>query len=153
MRLKSVARRRRHERCGSRWSRPPIEELFGPLDRQDAVLPKLVEPELVDLTRVVQAIEVDVKQRQTSATVLLHQRERRAADVFRLNTQPLGQAAHQRGLPCSEIADQQEHRSRLERRCELAAHVSGLVLGVRRDRHASTIRKPIAPPPASCAKP
>ena len=41
----------------------------------------LVEPEIVDLARIVQAVQIDVKQRQPSAAVFLNQRERRAADL------------------------------------------------------------------------
>src|SRR5262249_58709077 len=56
-------------------------QFFRPLNRQHAVSGDLVEPEIVDLAGIVQAIEVDVEQRQPSAAIFLHDRERWAADV------------------------------------------------------------------------
>src|SRR5215475_6879845 len=56
-------------------------QLLRPLDRQHAALRDLVEPEIVELARIVQPIQVDVKQRQPAAAVFLNERECRAAHL------------------------------------------------------------------------
>ena len=71
----------------------------------------LVQPQVVDLARIVQAIEIDVEQRQPAAAVFLDQRERRAADLVAARRRAFGQAAHERRLPRSEVAVQQDDRA------------------------------------------
>ena len=83
-------------------------QLLRPLDRQYAALSQFLQPKLVDLARIIEAIEVDVNQRHASATVLLHQRERRAADVFGRDAKAFSEPANEGRLPCSQVANQQE---------------------------------------------
>jgi hypothetical protein len=45
-----------------------------------------------------------VVERESSAAILVDKREGRAAHFFRIDTQPLGQAANERRLPRAEIS-------------------------------------------------
>ena len=92
--------------------------------------PSLVQPEVVDLARIVEAIEIDVKQRQPAAAIFLDQRERRAADVVADDAEAFGEAADERRLPGAEIAGQQHDRLGVERAAELASDRGGFGFGM-----------------------
>src|SRR5215470_4335197 len=76
-----------------------------------------------------------MNQRQASTAVLLHQRERRAADLFGADAETLREPAYERGLSSAQVADQEQHGPRRERRGELASDIGGFVLRMRGDRH------------------
>ena len=108
-----------------------VREPIRPLDRQDAVSDAhLVEPQILG-RRAIQAIEIDVVQREPAAAILVDQRERRAADLAGIDAQALGQAADERGLACAKIPGQQQH-------------VAGLA-----GRRPALWRPPRSPPPIS----
>jgi len=83
-----------------------MRQAVGPLDGQDAAM-KFFEPEIVG-RRPFEAIKIGVIERQPS-WVFMHERERRAADVIRIDAEPLSQSADERGLPRSEVSGQQEN--------------------------------------------
>src|SRR6187549_347686 len=88
-------------------TRKSVRKAIRPLDGQDAVgHAQLVEPQIVG-RRAIQAIEVDVIKGKPAAAVLVNQGEGRAADFQRVDTQTLGQAADEGGLPRSQIARQE----------------------------------------------
>src|SRR5215831_3416837 len=63
--------------------RDRARQLLRPLDRQHALHPELFQTKIVDLSRVVETVQVDVNERDAPTTILLHQRERRAAYFVR----------------------------------------------------------------------
>jgi hypothetical protein len=85
-----------------------VRQLVGPLDRDHRSIPKLLEAEFVDFSRIVQAIEIDVQQRYSPAPVLLNQRESRAADVSRRRAKTFREAAHEGRFAGPEIAEQKD---------------------------------------------
>src|SRR5262249_5971527 len=99
-------------------------QLPGPFDRQHALHTELLEAQIVDLARVVEPVKIDVDERDPAAAVLLHQRERRAAHLFGRDAEALGQSAHERGLPCTEIADEQHDGAWLEALTQAGADVA-----------------------------
>src|SRR5437667_11293405 len=82
-------------------------QLVGPLDCHDTISPELIQPEIVDLARIVKAIKVHVEKRQPAATVFLDQRERRAADLVWRDAKALRESADECRLPSAQIADEQ----------------------------------------------
>src|SRR6185436_10206875 len=113
-------------------------QLLRPLDRQHAAGGNLVEAEISDLARIVESIQIDVIQRQPAAAVFLHQRERRAADLFARNAEALGQPLHERGLAGTEIAVQQHDVPSRQLVGEFAAGSNGV--GFPGARHRSHSR-------------
>ena len=96
------------------------EQLLNPVapldDGHAGPVDELLEAEVVQFLDPVEAIDVDVRDRQT-ARVLLHQRERRARDRTR-DTEPTGDALRERGLAGSEVADQYDDVTGFEVRGE-----------------------------------
>ena len=99
-------------------------QLLRPLDRQHALDPELFQAKIVDLSRIVETVQIDVNERDAPATILLHQGEGRTAHIFGRDAQTLGQTAYERGLPSAEIADEQNDGAGLERGCELPPDVA-----------------------------
>src|SRR5207248_3591313 len=69
---------------------------FGPFDRQHPSSRDLVEPQLFTLASIIQAVQIDMKEWHAAAAILLHDRERRTADVFRPDAQPFRAAPYER---------------------------------------------------------
>ncbi len=90
-------------------------QFLRPLDRQDAFQSELFESQLIDLARIVEAVQIHMNERDAAAPILLHQRERRAAHFFRRDFQPFREPANQRRLARAEIADQQDDGAGRER--------------------------------------
>ena len=90
-----------------RAGRSPRQAL-GPFDGHDSARGQIgIESDLVELGAI-EAIEIDVHQRQPSAAVFVHERERRAGDFVWVDAQALGEASHEGGLAGPEIARQQD---------------------------------------------
>src|SRR5262245_40116673 len=131
-------------------------QLLCPLDREHAVSSDLVEAEIEHLARIVEAIEIDVEQRQAAAAIFLDERERRAAHLVRRDAEALREPLHERRLPCAEIAVEQHDVARPERAGETATYVSGLRFAGRcHCRHSDMVPRGLARPtrPASPARP
>jgi ABC-type uncharacterized transport system ATPase subunit len=112
-----------------RGARDRARQLVGPLDREDAFGGDLVEPEVVDLTRIVESIQIDVKQRQPTAAIFLHDRERWTAHVVGRDAESFGETADEHGLSRAEIAVQQHDVTGRERARQLAGDCCRFVLG------------------------
>ena len=76
-------------------------------------------------------------QRQPAAAILVDQRERRAADLVRIDAEALGQAAHERRLAGAEVPGQQQHVAGLESQRQLARDGARFFFGVREATHVS----------------
>ena len=63
-----------------------------------------------------QAIQIDVEERQPAAAILVHDRERGAADLLGIGAEAPGHATHERGLAGTERARQQHHVAGAESR-------------------------------------
>src|SRR5215813_2468640 len=118
-------------------------QLLRPLDRQHALHPKLFQAKIVDLSRIVETVQIDVNERDAPAAILLHQGEGRTAHLFGRDAQTFGQTAYERGLPSAEIADEQHDGARLERRCQLPPDLACLRFRLSGDGHV-TIRTYLA---------
>jgi len=81
-----------------------MREAIGPLDRENTIPHAQLLQSQISGRRPFEAIQIGVIQRQTSATVFVDQREGRAADVPRIDAEPLREAAHERRLAGPEIA-------------------------------------------------
>ena len=79
-----------------------MREAIRPLYREHATV-QFFESQIVGRCSF-QAIQIGVIEDQPSASILMHERERRATDVFRIETQPLSESAHKGGLPCSKVS-------------------------------------------------
>ena len=91
----------------------------------------LVQPEIVDLARIVQAIQVDVKRAAAA------RRDTPASSVnvglltsSRIDAEAFGQPADERRLPRPEIAEQQHDDPARERARELASDRGGFGFGI-----------------------
>src|SRR5439155_5682129 len=80
--------------------REPLEPLDG---RHALPVERLAQPRLV-VARVLEAVEVDVLQRETAAPVLGDDRERGAVDAVRVDAEPAGEPADEAGLAGAELA-------------------------------------------------
>src|SRR5262249_52255014 len=109
------------------------------LDGEHAVDGDLVEAQVEDLARIVEAIEIDVKERQPPAAVFLDQRERRAAHFVTREAKPLGQPFHERGLSGAEIAIEQHDIAGAKRLRQVPPDVGCLRFGFGRNHHHVTI--------------
>src|SRR5471030_2479970 len=78
-------------------------KLFSPLDQQDAVrVHQIVERQGIELTLGINAIEIDVIERDIRPTVLVDESKGRAGYVFGFGSvKAFSDAFHYRGLPCS----------------------------------------------------
>ena len=86
-----------------------VAEAIGPFDCQDAAV-QFLESEIVG-GRLFEAVEIDVIQRESSAPVLMDQRERRTADILCIDAKPLGQSPHERRFSRAQIPRKQDHVS------------------------------------------
>ena len=100
--------------CDHRRPWPSPRQALRPLDRGDAARGEIaIETDLIKISRL-QSIQVDVNQRQTAATVLMHQREGWTGDFARIDPQALSESANKRGLARAEISGEQQYIARLE---------------------------------------
>jgi hypothetical protein len=87
-------------------------ETLGPFDGHDALLRKIrIEADVVQVGAV-EAIEIDVHERQSPAAVFMHERERRTGDLVAVHAKPFGESSDERGLTGAEVARQQQDRAR-----------------------------------------
>ena len=82
---------------------------------------QLLEPQIISGGSF-EAIEIGVIQRQAPASILVNERECRAADLLWIETESSRQPPHKRGLPRSEISRQQQHIARHEATSQLVGH-------------------------------
>ena len=94
-----------------------------PLDDGDAVVDQLVEAQVVKVLNPVEAIHVDVPERQP-ALVFLHDREGRAGHPF-VDAQAVREPLRERGLARSEVADEQHEVAGHEEIAERAGNRAG----------------------------
>jgi len=91
-------------------------EFLTPLDQQNAVLrTKIIEGQRVELARSVDSIQIDVVKIRLRPAIFVHQRERRAGNVFlrrrlKCRCDPFDQS----GLSRPEIAPEQHQFRRAE---------------------------------------
>ena len=89
-------------------------EAVQPLDRRRRVVVRLGEPQLGELRRLVDAVQIGVHERH-AARMLVHQRERRACDVpVRRHLEPARDALRERGLPRAERPEQADDVANLQ---------------------------------------
>ena len=94
-------------------------EPIGPFDGQHAVLhADFLEPEIVG-RGAIEAVEIRVIERETSAAIFMDERESGTADVGGIDPEAFCEAAHKRRLACTEIAGEQQHVAGPERRGQL----------------------------------
>ena len=79
-------------------------EAIGPFDCEDATV-KFLESEFVD-RGLLQTIQIDVIERETSASVFMHEGKRRAADFLRVDAESRGQSSNECRFSCSQIPGQ-----------------------------------------------
>src|SRR5258708_2984421 len=98
-------------------------KLFSPLDQENAVcVHQIVQSQGVQFALRVNAIKIDVVERNLRAAVFVNQSKRRAGDAVSFRSlEAFSNAFDQRGLPCSQIAAQQDDASRLQLRSQPAA--------------------------------
>src|SRR6186997_3317341 len=120
---------------------------IGPLDGGHAAFNRqFLQAQIVDFDRF-QAVQIDVVEHQPSSRVFLDQSEGRAGDLGRVDAEPLGQAAHERGLSCPEIAGQQDDVTRMNARREVAARGNRFIFRAGGNRHApfsTTLRRAVS---------
>jgi hypothetical protein len=81
-----------------------VRQTVRPFDGEHTILhADFLEPEIVG-RRALKPIQVSVIQGQSVAAVLMHERERRAADLARIDSKSLRETTHKRRLPRPEIA-------------------------------------------------
>src|SRR5207247_3687981 len=80
----------------------PVE----PLHRRHALAGEHVAQERRLVARRLEAIEIDVREREPSARVLGHDRERGAVDALGVDAEAAREPAHQAGLAGAQLADQ-----------------------------------------------
>src|SRR5215472_9371001 len=109
-------------------------ELFAPLDQQDtAAIHQIVERKGIEFALGIDAVEVDVEESDLGSAVFVDESKRRTGDAVGLRRlKALGNALYQRGLPCPQIAAQEDHAAGLECRGQLPSQCDGLFGGVRR---------------------
>src|SRR5262249_47865424 len=94
-----------------------LAQALKPFDRGDAGGKQVfAQSQILEASRI-EAIEVDVEERQTSM-VFLNKRKARAQDVLFAKSETAGQALDEAGLAGTQVADQPEQLSALEQRCE-----------------------------------
>ena len=102
---------------------------FGPFDGQHSARGQLgVEADVVEIGTI-EAVQIDVHQRQASAAVFVHERERRAGHFIWIDAEPAGKASHEDGLAGSEIARQQDDGARRQRRAQARRDQARFVFG------------------------
>ncbi len=79
-----------------------MREAIGPLDRQHAAM-KFFQPQIVGRCPL-QAIQIDVIQRQPSTSIFVHQRERRTAHLFGIDSESCSEPADERRLPRPKVS-------------------------------------------------
>lgn len=79
-----------------------MREAIRPLDREHATV-QFFESQIVGCCSF-QAIQIGVIESQPSASILMHQREGGAADVFGIESKTLREPSHKRRLPSPEIS-------------------------------------------------
>ncbi len=84
---------------------------------------QFIQAEVVDFERP-QAVQVDMIQREASAPIFLYDRERRTADLARINAKAFGETSNEGGLTGSEVAREQYDRPALEGRRQLLARLT-----------------------------
>ena len=89
-----------------------MRQAIGPLDREHTAL-QLFEPLFV-CGGSFESIEIDVIEGQPSASILVNEGERRAADLVRIEAQALGQSSHEGRLPRSKVPRQKQDVARDE---------------------------------------
>jgi hypothetical protein len=95
--------------------RRPVREPLGPLDDDDAARRQVgIQADVVELGTI-EAVEIEVDERQPPAGVLVDEREGRAGHFAGIEAQPLGQALHEYGLAGAEIAVQQHDGTSAQR--------------------------------------
>src|SRR5215467_5473211 len=99
-------------------------QLLRPLDRQHALHPELFQAKIVNLSRIVETIQIDVNEWDAPPAILLHQRERRTAHLFGRHAQTFGQTAYERRLACTEIPNEQQNGAGLECLSQAPPHVA-----------------------------
>src|SRR5438552_3965071 len=103
----------------------PVE----PLDHRDALAVEHVAQERRLLARRLEAIEVDVREREPSARVFGHDRERGAVDALGVDAEAAGEPAHQAGLAGAQLADQADQLAAAGGTAERLADRLGLLRG------------------------
>ena len=83
-------------------------QAVGPFDREHAVFADVVEPEVGGFGGG-EAIQIRMEQRQASAAVLLHQRERRAADILVACAEAPRDTAYERRLARAKVTVEEQH--------------------------------------------
>ena len=105
-------------------------ELLSPLDEQDAARfrAQIIYPERHQFSIGVDSIEVDMKQRDSGSAIFVNEGECRAGHILlQRRPEPFCHALHQRRLPCSEIAAQDDQLARDDGAGKLPADGNGLV--------------------------
>ena len=91
-------------------------QTIRPFDRQHAVPEAdLLETEII-CCRTFKPVKVCMVERQAVPTVLMHNRERRAADLVWIDSKPLREATYKGRLPRPEVARNQQHVAGSKRR-------------------------------------
>ena len=103
----------------------PDAEALGPFHRQHALpYAHLVQAQVVGGRRR-QAIQIHVEERQPAAAILVHEGERRAADVLGIGAEAARHAADERGLAGAQRARQQHYVAGAETRRQRAGQRLG----------------------------
>ena len=113
----------------------------APLDQDNAALVEhLGEPEVEGLAHLVEAVDVQVMDRQPPL-IHMHEGERRAGDAPD-HAQPATKPLHEGGLPCAQVAGEDDHVAGAGQCGQGRSQIPSLLDGRcdRYDGHAATLR-------------
>lgn len=107
-------------------------KLLSPLDEQDSIgLHQVVQGQGVEFALRVNAVKVDVEQRDFRSAIFVDESKRGTGDGFSFRGfETFSNTFDHGGLPCSQVAAQQHDAARLELSGELAAEFGGFVGGM-----------------------
>src|SRR3989442_7591385 len=103
-----------------------VRRAIRPFDDRDAARVDCFLPAGVRDVDALEAIQVDVEEREPPAAVLAHDDERRAGDVGRVDPEAARDAAREHGLPGTELAGQSEHVIGRRERAQALAEALGV---------------------------
>src|SRR5688572_4166825 len=108
------------------------EPSLNPLDHDDngRVVNELLEARADDLAWAVESVEVQVRQRDAAAIVLVDERKGWGENLF-VNPEPLSEALHKLGFACSQITGEADHPTGPRGRAPLPPQRQGFVRTVR----------------------
>jgi hypothetical protein len=91
-----------------------------------------VETDLIEIGAV-EPVEIDMYERQTSARVLVDERERGTRDLVWVNPEASRQSFHKGGFPRSQVTGEQQHGARREFRRQLRGTLTRFFFRARRE--------------------